>query len=152
MNWKTHQQPNDMKVYLLEDDALFGDYVAKIVRKAENVSEVINLESLSDILDVTSGALSFQNIEDPDLIFVDNYIGKSSMFKYVKDLRKNFPFSVILTMSSINDESSAIKTLSEGANQYFLKSESFGNDLIDYFASDDFEADFTSFNSISRYL
>ena len=141
-----------MNVYILEDDGVFGRFIEKIVRKAEQVDEVFSLKSDSEIMNITSGRIDFHQIMSPDIIFLDNYIGKSSMFKYVKDLRKNFPFSVILTMSSINNENHAVQTLNEGANQYFLKSESFADDLIDYFASDDFHTDYTSFNSIAKYL
>lgn len=121
--------------YIIDDDASFSFWLKKLITKHVPETDPVIFHSLSEIIE--GGAVREDAIVDPDLIFLDNFIGQDKGFEHTERLRKAFPYATIITMSSMDYLSEAVGSLEKGANQYFTKGEFMEADLVEYLTDRD---------------
>lgn len=99
-------------LFIVDDDQF---YINILHQKLENVSEY-------KIEKFYSGQECINNAhKQPDIIFLDHFLGDTDGFEVLKDLKATYPDIHIIMLSGQKELKTAIKTLRFGATDYLIK-------------------------------
>lgn len=106
---------NNKNLFIVDDDIFYANILETKLRNVCNY----HIETFH------SGQECINNAhKQPDIIFLDHFLGDTNGFEVLKDLKSTYPNIHIVMLSGQKELKTAIKTLRYGATDYLIK----GND------------------------
>lgn len=106
-----------MRIMVVDDEPLIGQYILQCIRKADPDAEIIGA--------VTSGTKALRKLSETaaDLVFADITMPKMDGIELLREIKKRHPATEIIMLTCHDDFSYARAAIQNQARNYILKSE-----------------------------
>jgi len=103
------------RIILTDDHPVFREGLRRLIQRATPDAEIIEADSFGEML------LLARQDPEPNTFIVDLMFGDSSVESELPALRQEFAYSSIIVLSAIENEATAERVLSKGADGFICK-------------------------------